>query len=212
MASNTESSSNLVVVTGFGPYRNYIVNSSWQAVKELSKLGLGENVELQVMEFPVMYSEVKKRVSRIWTDLQPQLCVHVGMASSSKAITLEQCGRNAGYKERDLSGALPQGGCCLLEGQERIESVVNMRSICNNISWPGIDIIQSRDAGRYLCEYTYYISLDLGKGRAIFIHVPPLTRTLTAERLAQVLQLVIKEVLRQLMQIPGAPDDTVNEH
>ncbi|OCT86779.1 pyroglutamyl-peptidase 1-like protein [Xenopus laevis] len=191
MASN----SNLVVVTGFGPYRNYIINSSWEAVKELSELGLGGDVELQIMELPVKYSEVMRKVCKIWTERKPLLSVHVGMASSSKAITLEQCGRNKGYMEKDLGGAHPHGGCCLLEGPERIESVINMKTVCKNISLPGIDVIYSRDAGRYLCEYAYYISLHYGQGRAVFIHVPPLTKALTSRGLAQALQHIIQEML-----------------
>ncbi|KAM4749040.1 pyroglutamyl-peptidase 1-like protein [Rhinophrynus dorsalis] len=207
------STSSHVVVTGFGPYKNYIVNSSWEAVKELSRLGLGENVKLHIMELPVIYSEVMKRVNQIWTELQPQLSVHVGMVSSSKAITLEQCGRNKGYMERDLSGTHPQGGCCLLEGPERIDSAVNMKSVCKNISLPEIDVIHSRDAGRYLCEYTYYLSLHCGQGKAVFIHVPPLTKALTVQRLAKALQLIIQEVLRQCAQKNSeSPGNTKNGH
>ncbi|XP_063302358.1 pyroglutamyl-peptidase 1-like protein [Pelobates fuscus] len=192
MASNP----NLVVISGFGPYRNYFVNSSWEAVKELSKLGLGDNIEIRIMEFPVKYSEVKKRVIKIWTELKPMLSVQIGMMSSSKSIALEQCGRNKGYMEKDLSGAHPQGGCCLLEGPERIESVVNMKSVCKNISKLGVDVIHSRDAGRYLCDYTYYMSLYHGQGRAVFIHVPPLSTTWTVQKLTQSLHLIIQEMLR----------------
>ncbi|KAM3925447.1 pyroglutamyl-peptidase 1-like protein isoform 1-T1 [Leptodactylus fuscus] len=197
MASNADSP-NLIVVTGFGPYRNYFVNSSWEAVKELAKLGLGDNFQLKILELPVKYSAVEKKIKWIWTEVQPQLSVHVGMMSSSKAIALEQCGRNKGYMEKDLSGAHPQGGCCLLEGPDRIESAVNMKSICKNLSWPGVHVIHSRDAGRYLCEYAYYISLHCGSGKAVFIHVPPLSRIITAEILGQALQIIIQEVLRQL--------------
>ncbi|XP_056425779.1 pyroglutamyl-peptidase 1-like protein, partial [Hyla sarda] len=180
------------------PYRNYFINSSWEAVKELAKLGLGGSVELKILHLPVEYSEVEKKIKWIWTELQPQLSVHVGMMSSSKAIALEQCGRNKGYMEKDLSGAHPQGGCCLLEGPERIESAVNMKSVCKNISWPGVHVIHSRDAGRYLCEYAYYLSLYCGSGKAVFIHVPPLSRIITSRILGQVLHIIIQEVLRQL--------------
>ncbi|CAJ0930572.1 unnamed protein product [Ranitomeya imitator] len=145
---------------------------------ELEKLGLGDNVQLKIMELPVQYSEVEKKVNWIWTELQPQtskqaafdgihfllffvgkiyqLSVHVGMSASSKAIALEQCGRNKGYMEGDLSGAHPQGGCCLLEGPERIESAVNMKSVCKNISCPGVDVIHSSDAGsmKLIINYT----------------------------------------------------------
>ncbi|KAG8440705.1 hypothetical protein GDO86_006451 [Hymenochirus boettgeri] len=117
------------------------------------------------------------------------------MDSSAKVITLEQCRRNKGYTEKDIGGAHPHSGCCLQEGPERIESAVNMKTICKNISLPGIDVIYSRDAGRYLCEYAYYTSLYYGQGRAMFIHVPPLTNALTAKRLSQALQNIIQEVL-----------------
>ncbi|XP_075711698.1 pyroglutamyl-peptidase 1-like protein [Rhinoderma darwinii] len=197
MASNSNNP-NLIVVTGFGPYRNYFINSSWESVKELAKLGLGDHVQLKILELPVKYSEVERKITWIWKELQPQLSVHVGMRSSSKAIALEQCGRNKGYMEKDLSGAHPQGGCYLLEGPERIESVVNMKSVCKNTSWPGLPVIHSRDAGRYLCEYAYYISLYCGSGKAVFIHVPPLSKIITAGILGQALQIIIQEALRQL--------------
>ncbi|CAI9552318.1 unnamed protein product, partial [Staurois parvus] len=193
MASNPH----LVVVTGFGPYRNYLVNSSWEAVKELANLGLGDDVHLEILELPVKYTEVEKRIRKIWAELQPKLSVHIGMMASSKAIVLEQCARNKGYVDRDLGGAHPQDGCCLLEGPERIESSINMKSVCKNISWPGIDVIYSRDAGRYLCEYAYYISLYYGSGRAVFIHVPQLSKTFTTEKLGQALQKIIQMALRQ---------------
>ncbi|KAJ7402560.1 hypothetical protein BTVI_85260 [Pitangus sulphuratus] len=66
-----DSNSNTVVVTGFGPFRQYLVNSSWEAVKELSKRGLGENINLQVMQLPVVYQKAKEQVIKIWTTLQP---------------------------------------------------------------------------------------------------------------------------------------------
>ncbi|XP_009319766.1 PREDICTED: pyroglutamyl-peptidase 1-like isoform X2 [Pygoscelis adeliae] len=173
-----DSNSNTVVVTGFGPFRQYLVNSSWEAVKELSKRGLGKNIDLRIMQLPVVYQKAKEQVFMIWTTLQPLLTVHVGLASSAKAIIiLEQCGKNKGYQEVDACGFHPEGGCCMLDGPEKIESTINMKTLWKNISVEGIDIIFSRDAGRYICDYTYYTSLYYGSGRAAFIHVPPLSKS-----------------------------------
>ncbi|KAM8997841.1 pyroglutamyl-peptidase 1-like protein isoform 3-T4 [Ara ararauna] len=66
-----ESNSSAVVVTGFGPFRQYLVNSSWEAVKELSKRGLGNNIDLRIMQLPVAYQKAKEQVFKIWTTLQP---------------------------------------------------------------------------------------------------------------------------------------------
>nr|KAF6278895.1 hypothetical protein mMyoMyo1_010225 [Myotis myotis] len=62
-------------MAGFGPFRQHLVNSSWEAVKELSQLGLGSDaeVELRTLQLPVDYREVKRRVTRIWEDLQPRV-------------------------------------------------------------------------------------------------------------------------------------------
>nr|KAF6278894.1 hypothetical protein mMyoMyo1_010225 [Myotis myotis] len=53
----------------------------------------------------------------------------------------------------------------------------------------------SRDAGRYVCDYTYYLSLHHGNGRAALIHVPPLSPELPASLLGKALQVVIQEML-----------------
>ncbi|XP_062998727.1 pyroglutamyl-peptidase 1-like protein [Elgaria multicarinata webbii] len=192
------SSSTVVVVTGFGPFRQHLVNSSWEATKELSKLGLGNDVDLHIIELPVVYQKAKEIVCKAWSSFQPQLMIHIGLAPTSKAtIILEQCGKNKGYKEIDVCGFCPEDGCCVLEGPERIESTINLKRVWKSIQMEQMDVIFSRDAGRYICDYTYYISLYHGNGRAAFIHVPPLSKWVTAEFLGRALQTVILEMLKQ---------------
>ncbi|XP_060223304.1 pyroglutamyl-peptidase 1-like protein isoform X2 [Meriones unguiculatus] len=177
-----DSRSRCVVVTGFGPFQQHLVNSSWEAVKELSKLGLGAdaNLELRTLQLPVDYREVKRRLTTIWEDLQPQLAVHVGMDMSAKAIFLEQCGKNRGYRDSDVRGFQPEGGVCLPGGPEVMLSVVSMKEV-----------------SRYLCDYTYYLSLHLGNGHATLIHVPPLSHRLPASLLAKALRVIIQEMLEE---------------
>ncbi|XP_006771819.1 PREDICTED: LOW QUALITY PROTEIN: pyroglutamyl-peptidase 1-like protein [Myotis davidii] len=186
-----------VVVTGFGPFRQHLVNSSWEAVKELSKLGLGSDaeVELRALQLPVDYREVKRRVTRIWEDLQPQLTVHVGVDAAAKAVVLEQRGRNRGYRETDVRGFRPEQGACVPDGPEVIESRVDMKAVSRRVAVEGVEVMFSRDAGRYVCDYTYYLSLHHGDGRAALIHVPPLSPELPASLLGKALQVVIQEML-----------------
>ncbi|KFQ03423.1 Pyroglutamyl-peptidase 1-like, partial [Haliaeetus albicilla] len=166
--------------------------------QELSKRGLGKNIDLHIMQLPVVYQKAKEQVFKIWKTLQPLLTVHVGLASSAKAIIiLEQCGKNKGYQEMDACGFHPEGDCCMLDGPEKIESTINMKTLWKNVSVEGIDIIFSRDAGRYICDYTYYASLYYGNGRAAFIHVPPLSKLVTVDLLGKALQTIILEMLKQ---------------
>ncbi|XP_069077550.1 pyroglutamyl-peptidase 1-like protein [Pleurodeles waltl] len=181
----------------FGPFRNYIVNSSWEAVKELAQLGISTNVDLHTLELPVLYSKCKQQVVKIWETLHPTLAVHVGLAPSAKAVILEQCGRNKGYADRDVAGFRPEEGCCVPQGPERIESVVHTRTVCRKTARSWADVIYSRDAGRYICDYAFYCSLYYGRGRAALVHMPPLTESLTARHLAKTLQMIINEMLNQ---------------
>ncbi|KAL1774271.1 pyroglutamyl-peptidase 1 [Sigmodon hispidus] len=146
-----DSQSRCVVVTGFGPFRQHLVNSSWEAVKELSKLGLGMDTDtkLQTLQLPMDYREVRRRLTAIWEDVQPQLAVHVGMDTSTKAIFLEQCGKNQHYRDTDIRGFQPEGGVCVPGGPEVMLSAVSMKEVCRRVSVENVEVAFSRDAGRY---------------------------------------------------------------
>ncbi|XP_043777870.1 pyroglutamyl-peptidase 1-like protein isoform X2 [Cervus elaphus] len=145
-----DSRSSCVVVTGFGPFRQHLVNSSWEAVKELSKLGLGSDmqIELRILQLPVDYREVKQRVARIWEDLRLQFVVHVGVDPAAKAIFLEQCSKNRGYRDADIRGFRPECGVCLPDGPEVIASEVSMKAVSRRAAVQGVEVAFSRDAGR----------------------------------------------------------------
>ncbi|XP_043921831.1 pyroglutamyl-peptidase 1-like protein isoform X2 [Protopterus annectens] len=130
-----------------------------------------------------------------------KLAIHVGLATSSKVIILEQTGKNKGYRERDITGRCPEANCCIMDGANRLDSAINMKTLCRQLSQLESDVIFSRDAGRYLCDYVYYVSLYCGNGMAAFIHVPPLSKALTANFLGRVLQKIIQEMLLQLQEI-----------
>uniref|UniRef100_UPI00398EBCA5 pyroglutamyl-peptidase 1 n=1 Tax=Pristiophorus japonicus TaxID=55135 RepID=UPI00398EBCA5 len=197
-----DSDTQLVLVTGFGPFRQYVMNPSWAAVQELKKLGVGENVGLVTVELPVHYQRARELLTRLWETQEPQLAVHVGVATGSKVIVLEQCARNRGYTDCDVGGCCPPGNCCVEGGPDTLESLVNMRAICKRLSGRDIGIIHSRDAGRYLCDYVYYVSLHHGNRKAGFIHVPPPSSGPTVASLGKALQLIVREMLADLETAP----------
>lgn len=189
-----------VIVTGFEPFGEHAVNASWVAVQELDRLGLGEDVDLFVCEVPVEYQAVQTLLPTMWTEHQPRLVVHVGVSGLAKAVTLEQCGHNKGYRRLDNCCFSPESECCIEDGPDCISSVLDMDSVCKRVSVAasGTKVTVSKDAGRYLCDYTYYTSLFVGNGRAAFIHVPPLGKPYSSEELGRALQAIITEMLSQL--------------
>ncbi|XP_039623130.1 pyroglutamyl-peptidase 1 [Polypterus senegalus] len=186
-----------VVVTGFGPFGEHTVNASWVAVQELKKLGLGNDVDLHVLEVPVEYQAVQRIVPTLWKRYKPQLVVHVGLSGMATTVTLEKCGHNEGYKGLDNCGFCPDSHCCVDGGPHCIESVIDMDSVCKRMaaSGLGVAVSVSKDAGRYLCDFTYYTSLYLSHGRSAFIHVPPLGKPYSGEELGRALQAILQEML-----------------
>ncbi|XP_027017180.1 pyroglutamyl-peptidase 1 isoform X1 [Tachysurus fulvidraco] len=187
----------LIVLTGFGPFRQYLVNQSWEAVKGLKRMGLGANIEIHIVEIPVCYSKAQQAIAEIWHNLKPKVAIHVGIASGTKCIILEQTGKNSGYKDRDVCGICPADNCCIQGGAERLDSIIDMRSIAKCLKGLGLDVIYSRDAGRYLCDFVLYHSLHYGQRRAALIHVPACTCLVSPERLLYQLQTIIQVMLCQ---------------
>lgn len=50
---------------------------------------------------------------------------------------------------------------------------------------------------RYLCEFTYYTSLNINKN-TIFVHVPPIDQPYSASEMAKALAIVISSCLKQI--------------
>lgn len=203
-----------VIVTGFEPFGEHAVNSSWVAVQELERLGLGEAVDLHVCEVPVEYQAVQTLLPSLWKEHQPMLVVHVGVSGLATTVTLEQCGHNKGYKRLDNCSFCPASQCCMDSGPDCIQSVLDMETVCKRVndSGLGVTLSVSKDAGRYLCDYTYYTSLYLGQGHSAFIHVPPLGKPYSSQDLGQALQAAIQEMLTMLELDPEHNKQCIHEH
>ncbi|KAM9104968.1 pyroglutamyl-peptidase 1 isoform 4-T4 [Megaptera novaeangliae] len=140
-----------VVVTGFGPFGEHTVNASWIAVQELEKLGLGDSVDLHVYEIPVEYKTVQRLIPALWEKHSPQLVVHVGVSGMATTVTLEKCGHNKGYKGLDNCRFCPGSQCCVEDGPESIDSIIDMDAVCKRVTTLGLDVSVtiSQDAGRW---------------------------------------------------------------
>lgn len=77
-----------------------------------------------------------------------QFAVHLGIARGSSVIILEQTGKNSGYIDKDVCGFCPESHCCVEGGPEKLDSVINMRAVSKEFKQAGVDVLNSRDAGR----------------------------------------------------------------
>ncbi|XP_078314756.1 pyroglutamyl-peptidase 1-like [Crassostrea virginica] len=191
-----------VLITGFGPFGEHSINASWIAVQNVKKRNLLADLDVHIQEIPVDYQEVSQVVPALWKQKNPQLVVHVGVSGLANKITLEQQGHNAGYHRKDVKGQTPPKECCREEGEECLSAGIDMSRISEEINKAENELQAevSHDAGRYLCDFSFYVSLSIDKSRCAFIHVPPLNQPYTEDQLGEGLALAIRAMLRQLSE------------
>ncbi|CAN7944682.1 unnamed protein product, partial [Ixodes hexagonus] len=198
-----------VLLTGFGLFRDYQSNSSSEVVRELGKKGI-PGVNLVVVEVPVEYEAVSTLVPRLWEQHRPVvsdtnnaqgLAVHCGMDAGAQALVLEQVANNGGYCALDNQGALPSQGLCSgsCPQQKLLRTTFDLDSLCKKLKAAScqVPVQVSSDAGRFLCEFIYYTSLNISPS-TVFVHVPPVDRPFSVEQLASTVGTIIQNLLEQM--------------
>lgn len=97
--------SNNVVITGFGPFRDHLVNPSWEAIKDPIKIDRPVNVI--VKQVSVAYDTVDVTIPELWSTYKPLLMVHVGLAAHDSTLRLETQARSGPYLHPDVTGCFP---------------------------------------------------------------------------------------------------------
>ncbi|XP_046824318.1 pyroglutamyl-peptidase 1 isoform X2 [Vespa crabro] len=95
-----------ILITGFGPFGNHIVNASWEAVKELSKLWPQSelcNIQLITKQIPVSYEYVSTEISKLWEEHNPVIVIHVGVSYKASCLTIEHIAHSTGYARPDIN-------------------------------------------------------------------------------------------------------------
>lgn len=118
---------------------------------------------------------------------RPRAVVIFGLHARIGRLRIELAARNVRELGRvDAAGRFPSGPA-VAEGPESLASSLPLGEIAGALRREGIDFELSRDAGRYLCNDTFYrLCLrgpDEGVERAGFVHTP-LTDELLAGALA----------------------------
>lgn len=205
-ASSAEDKKGSVLVTGFGPFGSHEINASWVAVQELYKLWNKlphkfDSYTLHLKEVPVVYDYVTEHLAKIYDDCTPTLCVHVGV-SPYNIVKIERRGKNRDYLHKDIQGTSPLKRCCVEGGPDSISTSFDLESVCGSLPEENkVRVGISEDAGRYLCDFIYYKSLNLGRCPVVFVHVPPLNQPYSAEELGQALKDIITVLLTKLNSV-----------
>ena len=172
-----------MLITGFEPFGEFAVNSSWEAVRRVPDLLDAPDLEeaaVHPLLLPVDHRSAQERLYEVLQDTHPEICLLTGLAAGAE-LRMERHAR----KPRELAD---------LEGPERMdgawpwdEMTAALESVRAAVN---LGVRLSEDAGCYVCESTYWALLAFRAAHgwprsAAFLHVPPLSLEVSAELLAE---------------------------
>ena len=169
-----------ILLTGFEPFANFKVNSSWQAVQLMA----AEEKNLLVCEcLPVNYHSARKQLANLLELHRPESCLCTGLAAGDR-FRLERHARKP-EQFSDLKGST------LYAGQWPWDEALESFQETN------LPALFSEDAGQYVCESTYWSLLDFRNQhgypeKAAFLHVPPLSEDWPIEKIASGIKAMLK--------------------
>ena len=143
-----------IVVTYFEPFSGRTTNASKEVVSLLN--------EYQIKELLVSWSKVPALIDEILSS-NPDYLFLVGEAGSYQEITMERTAHNiSNGKDND-------------DVNRNNEPIINdgPSSLITKFDLSKLPYRISNDAGKYLCNYSYYLALSKAKNtKVLFIHLP----------------------------------------
>lgn len=131
------------------------------------------------------------------------LCIHCGVGLPGK-IRLEMRAHNTRYVRLDNNNTFPPTRTCVAGAPDYLDTRVNLEAVLEELRGrlPDSDelVELSINAGRFLCEFTYFFSMQLGRAPVLFVHVPPLSESVSLADLVVRLRTIIGSTLAVLRQ------------
>lgn len=127
----------------------------------------------------VEYATIAGRLSAIGRAFLPDIAIHFGLARDCASFRLERVARNNHDHPRpDQAGRVPTANV-ICAGPDVLSSTLPLEIIATRLTAAGLPVEWSDDAGGYLCNTVFTLSLahvcdGMRPTMAGFVHVPPL--------------------------------------
>ena len=165
-----------ILLTGFEPFRQWPVNSSWEAVRHLAE----RRGDLSTERLPVDHELAAAAVRALIDRARPEIVLLTGLADDP-VPRLERLGR---------SGPLPVDG-----GPTERHGRWPWAAARDRVAANGLPLRLSDDAGGYVCDTTYWAALGTEVPLVAFLHLPPPGPDWTPERGARVVEAVLEAAM-----------------
>ena len=124
----------------------------------------------------------------------------MGLTGTGTGIYFETVAHKMGYVKKDIYEKLPEDNSAKgrLDIHRTLLNVELVAETLVNSVYNEIPIHVSSNAGRFLCEYIFYTSLNIDHTRTIFIHVPNTDKGFSVKQMALVIREVILLLIKQI--------------
>lgn len=168
-----------LLLTGFGPFPGIPENPSQALVEALGdRLGDIPGLALHRHILSTEWSYVRRQAPMLLDTIEPDLVLHLGLCRGANSFRIERSAYNQTGDLEDAAGRMPPRQPILFGGKPRLDSQLSTMRIAQGLRADGIAALPSLSAGRYLCNFLYYLSLDWAARRhssplVLFLHIPP---------------------------------------
>lgn len=187
-----------ILITGFGPFPGTPRNPSEALVHAIDAgaLRLLPGIALSTAILPTSWEKVAQTVPVLLARHQPDIALHFGLARDVRGLRIEMRARNRTENRPDVDGRLPRAARVRACGPRQLHSALPANRILLRLRALGLVAQPSHDAGGYLCNQLFYLSLlHANTARrpagALFIHIPPLPEPAGQEGLVRAVEAVV---------------------
>jgi pyroglutamyl-peptidase len=168
----------LILATGFDVFPGAPENPTAWAIGELARTRWQpRDARLETAVLPVTFDMWEGHALPLVRRLRPASVIAFGLSAKTTGVTLESTARNVLATDRpDFVGNLATCPHVEAHGPATRPSALPLAAITSALAQAGVPIVQSDDAGDYLCNMLFYRLLhsvaDTGIVQSGFIHVP----------------------------------------
>lgn len=194
-----------LLLMGFEPFDQDPVNPSWEAVRQLDGMLLGEDVQIVARRLPCAFSLVGECLAEWITQLRPAMVIATGLGPGRDSISMERVAINVNdARIPDNLGAQPVDTPVVVDGPAAYFSTLPIKAMVKALREAGVPAAVSQTAGTFVCNQVFYLLQHALAGtdvRSGFIHVPNLPEQVVGTGLASMPLVTTLEGLRLAVQV-----------
>lgn len=192
-----------VLLMGFEPFDQDLVNPSWEAVRRLDGVQLAVDARVVARQLPCAFATVGECLTQLIDALQPAMVIATGLGPGRSVISFERVAINVNdARIPDNLGEQPIDTPVVADGPAAYFTTLPIKAMVKAVREAGIGASVSQTAGTFVCNQVFYLlqhALAATAVRSGFIHVPYLPEQVVVSGQPSMAVATVVEALKVAM-------------